>query len=61
MLTKLRAALADPWTKGLVIAAVAAAITTFVLLEKLAPYGVQGGRLSGTALVLAGVWVLASA
>jgi predicted metal-binding membrane protein len=38
-----------------------AAITAFVLLEKLAPYGVQGGRLSGVALALAGVWVLYSA
>ena len=37
------------------------AITAFVLVEKLAPYGVQGGRLSGLALVLAGAWVLTSA
>jgi predicted metal-binding membrane protein len=37
------------------------AITAFVLLEKLAPYGAQGGRLSGLALVLCGVWVLVSA
>lgn len=37
------------------------AITAFVLLEKLAPYGVQGGRLSGIALVLSGLWVLATA
>jgi predicted metal-binding membrane protein len=37
------------------------AITAFVLLEKLAPYGVQGGRLSGLALMLAGAWVLTSA
>lgn len=36
------------------------AITVFVLLEKLAPYGAQGGRLSGLALVLAGVSVLTS-
>ena len=35
-----------------------AAITIFVLLEKLAPFGVQGGRLSGALLVLAGAWVL---
>lgn len=34
------------------------AITAFVLIEKLAPYGAQGGRLSGLALVIAGVWVL---
>ena len=37
------------------------AITAFVLVEKLAPYGAQGGRLSGLALVLAGAWVLVSA
>jgi hypothetical protein len=30
------------------------------LIEKLAPYGAQGGRLSGLALVIAGVWVLTS-
>jgi predicted metal-binding membrane protein len=35
-------------------------ITAFVLLEKLAPHGVQGGRLSGLALVLVGAWVLIS-
>jgi hypothetical protein len=29
-----------------------AAITAFVLAEKLAPYGVRGGRSSGVALVL---------
>jgi predicted metal-binding membrane protein len=37
------------------------AITAFVLLEKLAPHGAQGGRLSGLALVFAGAWVLMSA
>ncbi len=31
-----------------------AAITIFVMLEKLAPAGVQGGRLSGVLLLLAG-------
>ena len=36
------------------------AITGFVLMEKLAPVGGQGGRLSGMALVLAGMWVLMS-
>ena len=35
-----------------------AAITVFVLVEKLAPQGVRGGRLSGAALVLGGAWVL---
>jgi predicted metal-binding membrane protein len=38
-----------------------AAITAFVLLEKLCPYGPLGQRLSGLALVLAGAWVLTSA
>lgn len=38
-----------------------ATITAFVLMEKLAPYGAQGGRLSGLALLLAGTWVLVSA
>ena len=36
------------------------AITAFVLVEKLAPYGAQGGRLSGLALMLVGASVLAS-
>jgi predicted metal-binding membrane protein len=36
-------------------------ITAFVLIEKLAPYRAQEGRLSGLALVLAGSWVLISA
>lgn len=35
-----------------------AAITVFVLVEKLAPRGVQGGRLSGVLLILAGVAVM---
>lgn len=35
-----------------------AAITVFVLLEKLAPRGAQGGRLSGALLLLAGFGVL---
>jgi predicted metal-binding membrane protein len=35
-----------------------AAITIFVLLEKLAPLGAQGGRLSGALLLLAGFLVL---
>src|SRR5262245_1823984 len=37
------------------------AITAFVLIEKLAPYSAQQGRLSGVALVLAGAYVLISA
>ena len=34
------------------------AITLFVLLEKLAPVGVQGGRLSGTLMIGLGLWNL---
>ncbi len=34
------------------------AITIFVLLEKLAPFGAQGGKLSGALLVASGVGVL---
>ena len=37
-----------------------AAITVFVLLEKVAPLGAQGGRLSGVLLALAGIWTLAA-
>ncbi len=37
-----------------------AALTVFVLLEKVAPLGVQGGRLSGVLLAAAGIWALAS-
>lgn len=33
-----------------------AAITVFVLLEKIAPAGAQGGRLSGALLIAAGLW-----
>jgi len=33
-------------------------ITAFVLLEKLMPYGAQGGQWSGLAVVMAGLWVL---
>jgi predicted metal-binding membrane protein len=35
-----------------------AGLTLFVLLEKLAPRGAQGGRLSGGLLVVLGGWVL---
>ena len=34
------------------------ALTIFVLLEKLAPFGVQGGKLSGCLIILLGLWVL---
>jgi len=35
---------------------VIAALTLFVLLEKLAPRGAQGGRLSGVLLIALGLW-----
>jgi predicted metal-binding membrane protein len=35
-----------------------AALTIFVLLEKVAPLGVQGGRLSGVLLAALGLWSL---
>lgn len=35
-----------------------AAISVLVLLEKLAPYGMQGGQLSGVLLIAAGVWLV---
>lgn len=35
-----------------------AAITVFVLLEKVAPLGAQGGRLSGGLLMALGLWTL---
>lgn len=38
-----------------------AAITLFVLLEKVAPFGAGGGRLAGVAMMLFGALVLASA
>ena len=37
-----------------------AAITVFVLLEKLAPLGAQGGKLSGALLIASGLWVAAA-
>jgi predicted metal-binding membrane protein len=38
-----------------------AAITVFVLLEKIAPFGVQGGRLSAVLLIVCGVLLLVHA
>jgi predicted metal-binding membrane protein len=35
-----------------------AALTVFVLLEKLAPFGAQGGRFSGLPIAGVGVWSL---
>ncbi len=37
-----------------------AALTIFVLLEKIAPLGLQGGRLSGVLIAAFGVWTLLS-
>ena len=34
-------------------------LTLFVLLEKLAPLGVQGGRLSGLLIIGLGIWRIA--
>ena len=34
-------------------------ITALVLVEKVAPFGVQGGRLSGVLLMASGIWMLA--
>ena len=35
-----------------------AALTIFVLLEKLAPFGVQGGRLSGVLILAMALWTV---
>jgi len=35
------------------------ALTALVLIEKLAPLGAQGGRLSGLVMVAMGLWNLA--
>jgi predicted metal-binding membrane protein len=35
-----------------------AAITVFILLERLLPPQVQGGRLSGVLLIGAGLWFM---
>lgn len=34
------------------------ALTAFVLLEKIAPFGAQGGRLSGLLIIVMGLWNL---
>jgi predicted metal-binding membrane protein len=36
-----------------------AALTVFVLLEKLAPLGAQGGRVSGALIFATGIWMIA--
>jgi predicted metal-binding membrane protein len=38
-----------------------AAITLFVLLEKVLPFGAGGGRLAGIGMILAGALVIARA
>jgi predicted metal-binding membrane protein len=43
---------------GVMSLACIAAITVFVLAEKLLPLPAQGGRASGTLLMLAGLWLL---
>ena len=37
-----------------------AAITLFVLLEKVLPFGPQGGRISGIAMIVVGIVVVAN-
>ena len=34
------------------------ALTIFVLIEKVAPFGAQGGKLSGFLIIILGLWVL---
>jgi len=43
---------------GVMNLAVIAALTVFVVFEKLAPLGANGARASGVLLLAAGVWVL---
>ncbi|HXC51580.1 MAG TPA: DUF2182 domain-containing protein [Candidatus Limnocylindrales bacterium] len=42
---------------GVMSLAAITTITILVLLEKLAPFGAFGGRMTGAAMVVAGVWV----
>lgn len=44
---------------GVMNVAVIAALTTFVALEKLGPFGARGARVSGGLLIAAAVWMLA--
>jgi predicted metal-binding membrane protein len=44
---------------GVMNLVVIAALTVFVAFEKLAPLGVNGARVSGALLLVAGTWVLA--
>jgi predicted metal-binding membrane protein len=43
---------------GVMNLAVIAALTAFVAFEKLAPFGVQGVRVTGVLLIAAGLWML---
>jgi predicted metal-binding membrane protein len=43
---------------GVMNLVIIAALTTFVAFEKLAPFGVQGARISGIVLIAAGCWML---
>lgn len=43
---------------GVMNLAVIAALTAFVALEKLAPFGVQGARIAGVLLILTGLWMI---
>jgi predicted metal-binding membrane protein len=55
------AAMALLFVGGVMNLAVIAAITLFVLLEKVAPLGVRGGQVAGALLVLGGLWIAARA
>ena len=44
---------------GVMNLAVIAALTAFVAFEKLGPFGRNGARISGTLLILSGLWMLA--
>jgi predicted metal-binding membrane protein len=44
---------------GVMNLTVIAALTAFVALEKLAPFGVYGSRVSGVLLIAMGFWMLA--
>jgi predicted metal-binding membrane protein len=43
---------------GVMNLAVIAALTAFVIFEKIVPFGVHGSRISGALLIAAGLWML---
>ena len=43
---------------GVMNLAVIAALTAFVVFEKIGPFGVHSARVSGVLLIAAGVWML---